>query len=67
MATAIAPRPLADLEQDALARVEQEMARRARGVKPWTFTEYVDEIEAVHVRYNHRRQWLRVHEQEAAA
>ena len=36
MATVVDPRPLADLEQDALARVEQEMARRAQGVKPWT-------------------------------
>ncbi|WP_369274461.1 hypothetical protein AB5J55_35080 [Streptomyces sp. R11] len=66
MATVIDPRPLADLEQDAVARVEQEMARRARGVKPWTTAEYVDRIEQVHVRYNHRRQWLRTHEQEVA-
>jgi len=66
MATVTEPRPLADLEQDALARVEDEMARRARGAKPWTPTEFVEEIEKVHVRYNHRRQWLRTHEQEAA-
>ncbi|MFE2047915.1 hypothetical protein ACFXAS_05370 [Streptomyces sp. NPDC059459] len=66
MATALEPRPLADLEQDALARVEAEMARRARGVKPWTPAEYVDEIEKVHVRFNHRRQWLGTHEQAAA-
>ncbi|WP_055693743.1 hypothetical protein [Streptomyces prasinopilosus] len=64
MATAAEPRPLADLEQDAIARVEAEFARRARGVKPWTFTELVDRIEQVHVRYNHRRHWLRTHEQE---
>ncbi|MBZ6102785.1 hypothetical protein ACH4NO_18455 [Streptomyces olivaceus] len=67
MATVIEPRPLADLEQDALARIEAEMARRARGLKPWTPTEYVTEIEKVHVRYNHRRQWLRTHEQETTA
>jgi hypothetical protein len=67
MATAIDPRPLADLEQDAIARVEQEMARRARGAKPWTPAEYVDQIEQVHVRYNHRRHSLRTHEQEAAS
>jgi len=60
---AVAPRPLADLEQDALARVEAEFARRARGVKPWTPDEFVDRIEQVHVRYNHRRAWLRTHEQ----
>ncbi|MFE4420367.1 hypothetical protein [Streptomyces sp. NPDC056817] len=67
MATATDPRPLADLEQDAIARVETEMARRAKGVKPWTTREYVERIEAVHVRYAQRRHWLRTHEQEAAA
>lgn len=51
MATVIEPRPLADLEQDQLVAVEQEMARRARGVKPWTTTEYVNEIEKVHARH----------------
>lgn len=66
MSTAAEPRPLADLEQDALAAVEQEMARRARGARPWTFDEYVDRIEQVHVRYNHRRHWLRTHEQGVA-
>jgi hypothetical protein len=65
--TAAEPRPLADLEQDALAQVEEEMARRARGARPWTPSEYVDRIEQVHVRYNHRRQWLRTHEQGVAA
>ncbi|MGW4825049.1 hypothetical protein ACWEP4_40605 [Streptomyces sp. NPDC004227] len=67
MTTSIDPRPLADLEQDAIARVETEMARRAKGVKPWTTAEYLDEIDRVHVRFNHRRHWLRTHEQEAAA
>ncbi|MFE0974351.1 hypothetical protein [Streptomyces rochei] len=66
MATALEPRPLADLEQDALARVETEMARRARGVKPWTPAEYVDRIARVHAHYAQRRQWLRTHEQDAA-
>ena len=51
MATVIEPRPLADLEQDQLVAVEQEMARRAKGVKPWTTAEYVAEIEKVHARY----------------
>ncbi|MFC8983893.1 hypothetical protein [Streptomyces sp. NPDC057115] len=64
MTAAVDPRPLADLEQDALARVEQEMARRAKGSRPWTPTEYVDRIEQVHVRYNHRRHWLNTHVQE---
>lgn len=67
MATAIEPRPLADLEQDAIARIEAEMGRRARGVKPWTTTEYVERIERVHAHYQQRRQWLRTHEQEAVA
>jgi transposase len=53
------------LEQDALAQVEAEFARRARGARPWTPAEYVDRIEQVHVRYNHRRQWLRTHQQGA--
>jgi hypothetical protein len=66
MTTVLEPRPLADLEQDALARVEDEMARRARGVKPWTPTEYVDRIARVHAHYEQRRQWLRNHEQDAA-
>jgi hypothetical protein len=55
------PRPLADLEQDALARVEEEFARRAQGVKPWTPAEYLDRIERVHAHYAQRRQWLRTH------
>ncbi|MFF8100087.1 hypothetical protein ACF07S_09980 [Streptomyces sp. NPDC016640] len=67
MATATEPRPLADLEQDALARVEAEFARRARGVKPWTTGEYVDRIAKVHAHYEQRRQWLRMHEQETAS
>jgi hypothetical protein len=66
MATATEPRPLADLEQDALVQVEEEFVRRARGVKPWTPAEYVEQIERVHARYNHRRRWLRTHEQETA-
>lgn len=66
MATVVEPRPLADLEQDAIARVEAEFARRAKGVKPWTTRELVDRIERVHAHYARRRQWLRLHEQEAA-
>jgi len=66
MATALEPRPLADLEQDAVARVEEEMARRARGVKPWTTAEYVERVCRVHAHYEQRRQWLRLHEQETA-
>lgn len=66
MATAVESRPLADLEQDALARVEAEFARRARGVKPWTTTEMVERVCRVHAHYEQRRTWLRMHEQEAA-
>jgi hypothetical protein len=67
MATALEPRRLEDLEQDAIARVEAEFARRAKGAKPWTTTEMVERVARVHARYNQRRQWLRLHEQEAAA
>ncbi|MEU0589897.1 hypothetical protein [Streptomyces ardesiacus] len=63
MATVIEPRPLADLEQDAIARVDDEMARRGRGLKPWTTREYVERIEHVHICFN----WLRRREQETAA
>ena len=66
MATVIEPRPLADLEQDALARVEDEFARRAKGVKPWTTTEYIDRIERVHAHYTQRRTWLSWHNQAVA-
>lgn len=66
MATVIEPRRLEDLEQDAIARVEAEFARRAKGVKPWTTTEYVDQCARVHARYQQRRTWLRLREQEAA-
>jgi len=64
MATAIEPRPLADLEMDSLVAVEAVRESRARGVRPWTNQEYLDAIDAVHVRFNHRRQWLRTHQQE---
>lgn len=60
------PRPLADLEQDAIVRVEAEFARRAKGVKPWTPAEYVEQVERVHVRYTHRRRWLAAHKQAVA-
>jgi hypothetical protein len=49
--TASAARPLADLEQDALVRVEQEWARRAKGARPWSTTEYLDQITAEHARF----------------
>ncbi|MBM4819827.1 MULTISPECIES: hypothetical protein [Streptomyces] len=67
MTAAVEPRPLADLEQDALARVEEEWARRARGVKPWTTTEYVERCARVHAHYEQRRAWLRLHQQETAS
>jgi hypothetical protein len=47
----VEPRPLADLEQDAVIAVEQEWQRRSHGAKPWTPTEYIDEIAKVHARY----------------
>ncbi|CAL9663706.1 hypothetical protein SUDANB1_07105 [Streptomyces sp. enrichment culture] len=50
-APAAESRPLADLEQDALTAVEAEFARRARGVKPWTVADYLDQIAAEHARF----------------
>ncbi|MFE2324655.1 hypothetical protein ACFXD5_12170 [Streptomyces sp. NPDC059385] len=53
-----APTPqLADQEMAALVKVEAEFARRSQGGKPWTTREYLDEIEAVHVRFNRFRQF----------
>lgn len=48
---------LADQETVALVKVEAEFARRAHGVKPWTIREYLNEIEAVHVRFNRFRHY----------
>jgi hypothetical protein len=57
MNTAIEPRRLEDLEEESLAAVELEWARRAKGAKPWTTTEYLDRIDAVHARYRNFRRW----------
>lgn len=57
MSAAIAGRPLADLEEESLIAVEQEWQRRARGLKPWTTTEYLERIDAVHTRYANFRRW----------
>lgn len=46
---------LADQETAALVQVEAEFARRSHGFKPWTIREYLDQIEAVHVRYSRLR------------
>ena len=51
MATAVDPRPLADRQQDALIAVEEEWARRAKGARPWTTAEYLDQINAEHARF----------------
>lgn len=53
----LASRPLADLEEESLVEVEREWQRRARGPKPWTTAEYLDRIDAVHVRYANFRRW----------
>ncbi|MFD4921204.1 hypothetical protein ACFWNE_07770 [Streptomyces goshikiensis] len=54
--TAPTPR-LADQEMAALIKVETEFKRRSLGLKPWTTREYLDAIEAVHVRFNRFRQF----------
>lgn len=51
MATSLESRPLADLEMDALVRVEQEMARRSHGARPWSIADYLDRNAAVHARF----------------
>jgi hypothetical protein len=49
--TASTARPLADVQQDALIAVEQEMARRARGRRPWTLDDYLDQNAKEHARF----------------
>ncbi|MEU3620645.1 hypothetical protein ABZ725_51675 [Streptomyces sp. NPDC006872] len=63
MATAMEPRPLADLEVDSVLAVEAAWAHRSRGLKPWTVGEFLDRVAAVHARYELRREWLRRHPQ----
>lgn len=64
---AVGPRPLADLEIDSVLAVEAAWGRRAHGVKPQTIGEYLDAVDAVHVRYAWRREWLRTHPQGVAS
>ncbi|MGW9397256.1 hypothetical protein [Streptomyces sp. NPDC055642] len=63
MATALEPRPLADLEIDSVLAVEAAWERRSHGMKPWTTEEFLDAVAAVHARYQLRREWLRTHRQ----
>jgi len=51
MSTSIDSRPLADLQQDALIAVEQEMERRARGHRPWSIRDYLDQNAAERARF----------------
>jgi hypothetical protein len=57
------PRPLADLEVDSVLAVEAAWERRSHGRKPQTIPEFLDAVDAVHARYNVRREWLRRHPQ----
>lgn len=54
--TALLPQ-LADQETAALVDVEAEFARRAAGAKPWTIREYLNEIAALHTRFNRFRHY----------
>ena len=47
MATSIESRPLADLQEEALIKVEEEWARRAKGARPWSTAEYLDQVAAI--------------------
>lgn len=49
--------PLADLETTELAALEAEFGRRARGLRPWSIADYLDRVEAVHVRYRRFTQY----------
>jgi hypothetical protein len=66
MATALEPRPLADLEMDSVLAVEAAWGLRANGRKPWTTGEYLDAVAKVHARYAAFREWQRRHPQGAA-
>lgn len=66
MATALEPRPLADLEIDSVLAVEAAWGRRSHGVKPQTIGEYLDAVAKVHTRYEAFRQWQRLHPQGVA-
>lgn len=63
MATALEPRPLADLEMDSILAVEAAWEARSHGLKPQTIEERLDAVAAVHARYAIRREWLRRHPQ----
>lgn len=67
MATVIESRPLADLEMDSVLAVEAAWQNRAKGVRPWTTTEYLDAVAKVHARYEAYRQWQRLHPQGVAS
>ncbi|MCX5407452.1 hypothetical protein OHA37_26765 [Streptomyces sp. NBC_00335] len=54
--TALLPQ-LADQEMAALVEVEAEFARRAQGSSPWSDSKFLDEIQAVHVRFNRFRHY----------
>lgn len=63
MATVAEPRPLADLEMDSVLAVEAAWEQRSHGLKPQTIGQLLDAVDAVHVRYQIRRDWLRRHPQ----
>lgn len=51
MATVTEPRRLADLQEEALIKVEQEWARCAKGARPWSTVEYLDQVAAEYARF----------------
>ena len=51
MATVIESRPLADLQEEALIKVEEEWARRAKGARPWSTAEFLEQIDAEYARF----------------
>lgn len=67
MATALEPRPLADLEMDSILAVEAAWARRSHGLRPQSIPEYLDAIAKVHALFETLRQWQRRHPKEAVS
>lgn len=51
MATVAESRPLADLQEEALIKVEEEWARRAKGARPWSTAEFLEQIDAEYARF----------------
>lgn len=59
-------RPLADVVEDALVRLDAEFQRRALGARPWTVGDYYEKQERLRAQYKIRAEWLRRHPEQAS-